>query len=264
MAFRRVSDIVLISLFAFALGLPAALFVFGRAQPKMMAGENRPPAPRPTVSMGRKALNRFPAKFEAYFQDRFPARELMLSEQARIKVDWLDTSSSEKVIVGRDGWLFMDEEKSENPGREVSQHEQCRLWAQEFRRRHVWLAQRDIVYIIVLTPEKHSIYPEFLPDAQGHAHGPTAADLLAEVVRSDPNMNVLVLREALLTRKGERQLYFRTDTHWNDEGAYVGYRALVERLASRFPQVRPLDRDDFDRGMVTTFTGDLSRILHLP
>jgi hypothetical protein len=298
---RRTFDAALIVLFALALGLPAARFVLGRAQPKMLAGENRPPAPLPEAPLARKAVARFPARFEAYFQDRLPARELLLREQAYFKVDWLDTSSSDKVIVGHDGWLFMHEEKSENPGREVSPEEQCRLWAQEFRRRRDWLAERGIDYIVVLTPEKHSIYPEYLPEIHRHSHSPTAAERLVEALRSDPDMNLVVLRESLLAQKhsplsppgrgaggdglspspltpnpspqrGEGNqtvargspLYFHTDTHWNDEGAYVGYSALVQRLAKRWPDMQPLPRGEFDRSRVTSFTGDLIRILHLP
>jgi hypothetical protein len=266
---RRFFDAALIVLFALTLGLPAARFVLGRAQPKMLAGENRPPAPMPEVPLARKAIARFPPRFEAYFQDRLPARELLLREQARFEVDWLDTSSSDKVIVGRDGWLFMNEEKSENPGRQVAQDEQCRLWAQEFRRRRDWLAERGIEYIVVLTPEKHSIYPEYLPEIHRHTHGPSAAEMLAETLRSDPEMSVVVLRETLVAQKqngasNHSSLYFHTDTHWNDEGAYLAYRGLVQRLAQRWLDMIPLERGRFDRRPITSFTGDLIRILHLP
>ncbi|HLW68662.1 MAG TPA: hypothetical protein VKS79_25315 [Gemmataceae bacterium] len=279
---RKFFDTALILLFALALGLPAARFALGRAQPKMLAGENRPPAPAPEVPLARKAIARFPARFEAYFQDRLPARELLLCEQARFKVDWLDTSSSEKVIVGRDGWLFMNEEKSENPGRDISKAEQCRLWATEFRRRRDWLAERGIDYIIVLTPEKHSIYPEYLPEIHRHMHGPTAAEMMADELRRDSKTKVVVLREALTAersaspltpfpsplggdgRLASSLLFFRTDTHWNDEGAYIGYCTLVQRLAQRWPDMKPLERDRFDRHGITSFTGDLTRILHLP
>jgi alginate O-acetyltransferase complex protein AlgJ len=261
---RRSFDLALIVVFAAALGLPAARFVLGRAQPKMLAGENRPPAAPPPPPLARKDIARFPARFESYFQDRLPARELLLSEQARFKVDWLDTSSSDKVIVGRDGWLFMNEEKSENPGREVSQEEQCRLWAAEFRRRRDWLAGRGIEYIVVLTPEKHSIYPEYLPEIHRHAHGPSAAEMLAEALRSDAEMNVVVLRKVLWSGKGSSPRYFHTDTHWNDEGAYLGYCAVVQHLSLRWPEMESVERDQFEHYRVTSFTGDLIRILHLP
>jgi alginate O-acetyltransferase complex protein AlgJ len=261
---RRTVDTALILLFALALGVPAARFVLDRAQPKMLAGENRPPAPAPKAPFARKAVARFPARFEAYFQDRLPGRELLLREQARFKVDWLDTSSSDKVIVGREGWLFMNEEKSENPGRDVSQEEQCRLWAAELRRRRDWLAERGIQYIVVLTPEKHSIYPEYLPEIHRHTHSPSAAEMLAELFRKEEELNVVVLRDALTAAREPVSLYFHTDTHWNDEGAYVGYCALLQRLAQRWPDMKPLECDRFDRHCVSAFTGDLIRILHLP
>jgi len=271
---RRLSDTVLIALYLFALSVPAVGVLLGWVEPKSLARENRPPAPMPAFSIQKASIQRFPARFEDYFQDRLPARDGLLDWHARLKVDWLDSPSTEKVILGRDGWLFMNEEKSECQGRAVSPQEQCRLWAQAFRQRRDWLARRGIEYVVVLTPEKHSVYPEYLPDVCRHSHVLSAAELLAEELRADPEMNVLALRDVLKEERGHRSfavsenvrclLFFRTDTHWNDEGAYVSYCALVERLAMRWPEMRPLERDRFERQRIDSFTGDLCWILHLP
>jgi hypothetical protein len=142
---------------------------------------------------------------------------------------------------------------------------------QAFRQRRDWLARRGIDYIIVLTPEKHSVYSEFLPDVWRHSFKSSAAELLAKQLRADPGMNVLVLRDVLsasaVGRTGptnECFLYFRTDTHWNDEGAYLAYRALMERMAQRRPEMRPMEREQFEHQKINSFTGDLCRMLHLP
>ena len=37
--------------------------------------------------------------------------------------------------------------------------------------------------------------------------------------------------------KTRERIYFQTDTHWNDRGAFVAYRELIEAVRAQVPAV---------------------------
>jgi hypothetical protein len=69
---------------------------------------------------------------------------------------------------------------------------------------------------------------------------------------------VLDLRPALLTAKAGERLYHRTDTHWNDRGAYVAYAAIVGALGVAGA---PAPRASFDAPAVAVPGLDLAGML---
>jgi hypothetical protein len=58
---------------------------------------------------------------------------------------------------------------------------------------------------------------------------------------------VLDVRQAMMLGKSKERLYHRTDTHWNQRGAFIAYQAIINALRSQVPAVPPpLTRADFD------------------
>jgi hypothetical protein len=54
-------------------------------------------------------------------------------------------------------------------------------------------------------------------------------------------------RPALLAAKGRERLFEKTDTHWNERGAYVAYRELVAALRAQAPSIPPaMGREAFE------------------
>ena len=85
-------------------------------------------------------------------------------------------------------------------------------------------------------------------------------DALVELVRSATPTTltwpVLDLRPSLLAKKSAGLLYHKTDSHWNQLGAFYGDQAIVERLRAHYPQLRQLELTDFSVE-TTAHRGDL-------
>jgi alginate O-acetyltransferase complex protein AlgJ len=240
-----------------------AMSLAGPADVHSLARENRKPAEPPQLGLDYKALKKAPGQIEEFFNDRIAFRERLLRWHAAVRFE-LGASPTEKALIGRDGWLFLNEPKAESlTGRPPAIEDQFQMWLESFRKRADWLARRGIAYVVVPAPDKHSIYPEFLPDGARITPSPSAADLLRERFKGEPYLEFVDLRPALKNTKAERPVYFRTDTHWNEDGAYAAYRAIVERLARRWPKLAPLDRAAFVE-RTASFTGDLTRMMRLP
>lgn len=220
--------------------------------------EGRAPSPFPEWQTVRD-VRRFPARFENFFQDRLAFREAFLSGYAAIKVWGLGVSSSAKVIVGSDGWLFLDPSSESPGGTSVPAEVRARRWVNSLQRWRDWFESRGIRFVFVLTPEKETIYPEKLPAWHRPPQPAQAAHFVRQFAPPVLGDSFLDLFPLLQQARHDREVYFRTDTHWNDDGGWLGYGAIARRLG-----FTPVSADSLSIEIVPNFEGDLARMLHLP
>src|SRR5471032_1208221 len=75
-------------------------------------------------------------------------------------------------------------------------------WRDLLQGRHDWLAQRGIRYLFVIPPDKHTIYPEHLPDwLVTAARPPQRLDQFIQYMKAHSDVPVLDLRQTLLDAK---------------------------------------------------------------
>jgi hypothetical protein len=69
----------------------------------------------------------------------------------------------------------------------------------------------------------------------------------------------------LQAAKGAERLYYQTDSHWNYEGASIGYAVMMQEITPLLPgmKVAPVQRPPFVAG-VDYYSGDLAQMLGLP
>lgn len=228
--------------------------------------ENRTLAPFPTFALNRHAVGLFPEKFKAYFEDRFGFRQTLIGWQARFKVNVLGVSSSREVILGKDGWLFQPPDDSSLEtyrGARPLTPAQLAQWLRVIETRRAWLAARGIPYLFVIAPEKNSIYPDYMPDAMMRRPSESRLDQLLSFMREHSEVKILDLRPALGEARSRARLYHRTDTHWNDYGAFVGYQAIIGELAKIDARLHPMAEADFEIYSEKTKGLDLAAMLGL-
>jgi hypothetical protein len=245
---RRIEDIALIIFFLAALALPVVGLALG-FDPGRAHKENRVLAPFPPVSLKRHVLGSFPEKFRAYFEDHFGFRNMLIEWQAKVKVKWLGVSSSKRVILGKDGWLFQppyDNSLEWYRGPRPLTVAELAQWQRVLKARRDWLAERGIRYIFVIAPEKHTIYPEYVPEAFRRMQEVSRLEQLVRYMKEHSDVEILDLRQPLMEAKGRERLYHRTDSHWNEYGAFIGYQAIAAELMKASAQIQPLAESDFE------------------
>ena len=75
----------------------------------------------------------------------------------------------------------------------------------------------------------------------------TRTDALVRYLRDHSTVPVLDLRPALREARTRERIYHRTDTHWNDRGAFVAYDAIIRALGVAGP---PVPRAAFEAPVV--------------
>jgi hypothetical protein len=229
--------------------------------------ENRRPAPLPTLHLGAPgwgySIVSFPHRFERYWNDSFAFRWYLIRGHSLLKLA-LGVSPSPKALVGRDGYLFYAAEQSVDYFRAVKPFTSTELarWEQDLEDRRSWLAARGIRYLVVVAPNKETIYPEFMPPELRPVRAETRLDQLLADLRQHSGIDIVDLRGALKIAKRHERVYHKTDTHWNDAGALVAADAILTKANTWFPDV---DIAPMAGGLVKREGpgGDLARILAL-
>lgn len=257
-------EAVLIALFLAVIFLPGVATLVG-VDREIIQGENRDLVPFPDLPHDRETLAAFPNGFTRYFEDHFAFRARLVEWQAWMRLDYLRTSPQATVINGKDGWLFyaddgsMDDYISAKPFSD----EELEIWRTTLQHTQDWLQQQGIAYLFVLAPDKHAIYSEKMPDTIQRLNEEWRFDRLAQYLRERSTVQVLNLRASLVEAKGQERIFHRTDTHWNDRGAYVGYEQIMTRLAAMRPGLEPQPRSAFEARATTTQGRDLAAMLGL-
>ncbi|HEX8168853.1 MAG TPA: hypothetical protein VF601_24080 [Beijerinckiaceae bacterium] len=256
----RARDWAVVALFLALVSLPAL------AQVATLGGsgadENRVLAPPPQW-VGFARLRDLAQATDAYIADHFGLRRQLVRLNSLLRYR-LGVSSTPKVAIGEDGWLFYAGEKvlEQHTGENVFTPAELEHWVSVMTQMRDWLARRGIALVIMIAPDKTTIYPEKLPAYPRPPGRTTRADQLADRLK----LTDLVLvdpRQALIDAKARHKVYFEGDSHWTQRGAFIAYRELMERVQERFPAAVPAAPEDYDIVPVRSATSDQAFLLGL-
>ncbi len=227
---------------------PAVLFVafiFGLAiwfvvNPKAdySSSEKRYLQQFPETSVDTVLSGEFSEKFETYFADHFPQRNMWVGLNSYYNLG-IGLNGRNGVYNSADGYLINVPVDKENYVRK-----NIRVLA-EFKEKI-----GDVPMTVMLAPSTGYIAADKLPLIHDSYNDDT---YFAETAKTlgESGVNFVDLRETFKQKYAEGvQLYYRTDHHWTTDGAYEGYVKLCEKLG-----VQPADKDSFAKTAYGGFYG---------
>ena len=182
--------------------------------------------------------------YKNYFKMNFGFRQNLVNGHAIFKVKYLGVSSSRDVVLGRDGWLYFVPTIRLRKSAPMN-NTLLESWKYNLETKSKTLGERGVAYIFMVAPDKISIYPEYLPPYCLKSLRESRLTQLIRYLNANSDFRILDFRPALLAGKQHALLYFKTDTHWNNRGAYLADTVLVKRLQTIFPDVQTLPESDF-------------------
>lgn len=261
----------------FALGFLVSLFVplvgtWRHWDPVGSASnENRKLAERPSLPGNFKDAGKYSDRWLSFYRDHFGLRNTLIRAVAETRFHGLGADTDGNVVIGKDGWLFLRPDGDRNfiayRGLNPLSEDELTAWQQLLERRNAWLKAHGIPYLVVIPPDKQTIYSEFLPGEYAPIRKISRLDqLIARLRESHSPVRLIDLRAALIAAKPTARLYHKTDTHWNDAGAFVGYGVIMGAVREMLPQwnIIPQTRDDFVVSPISSEVGDLARMMDMP
>ncbi|MDR2339425.1 MAG: hypothetical protein LBF40_04755 [Deltaproteobacteria bacterium] len=226
MAKRILNAIVLIALFA------APLSELAFPEGGVLTGERRLAAPFPERPRPRqREVKKYFLGVDAFFADRFPLRERLLGLSSALYGAMDASPNSDYCFRGKEDWLFT----GNNYGGFVDKFQGILPLDRQglLRLTDFYLERRDAArkrgadFLVIISPEKISVYSELAPQYIIPGKVRHIAPLLETL--SDAGVRVVDPTDRMIAlKKPGEAFYYRTDTHWNLLGGYVCFELFRE------------------------------------
>ncbi|HEY2980281.1 MAG TPA: hypothetical protein VGJ22_03795 [Anaerolineales bacterium] len=182
----------------------------------------------------------------AGIEENFYGRTYLIKAIANLRI-WLGDRVFPKVLVGDAGWLVYTAENDI----EGYQHADPFADSELSRIQHsldelsVRYEEHGTVLLVVVPPNKNTIYPERVPPQIPILGEASSLDQLVAYLHEHGKTQILDLRPTLRAARAQQEIYYATDTHWNDYGAFAAYEEILTALRDQFPALTPRPVSDF-------------------
>ncbi len=168
-------------------------------------------------------------KIDGWFNDNYRPRDLLT--KLKTQIDYSVFSTSDKVHIGRDNWLFyrstMDVQKV--VAERMPEADFDRFLA-EIDALGRYLQRRDIQLIVLPIPLKDVIYPEYLPSSTPNLPKNSRYQQLRQWLAANDSILTIDAYAYMNDRKNQARVFHKTDFHWNDPAGFLFGEKLVNKL----------------------------------
>ncbi len=169
----------------------------------------------------------------------------------------LTGGAGEQVRVGQNNFLFLTDELKFEPHGELNLQSRAELLgaaARAFQAQHVQL-------VVALVPDKARVYAKFLPHGRypGYNEPRYASAIAALKQRKVATVDLL----APFTAIQAQEVYYRTDTHWNQTGAQIAAESIALQIQAMNLNLEPSRFQSTASGVPTERAGDLIHLMGL-
>jgi hypothetical protein len=191
--------------------------------------EKRQLAEFPSIKNDEGNLNfEFFDEFESYFSEHFAFRQQLVTADGRLKSALTKTSADNDVIVGKDGWLYYGETINDFLRIDTLSETEINNIANNLRIIGDYCDSKDADFIFFAAPNKNTIYPENMP--YNYVPSDNESNLERLTAKLSGENFYFDMKSALLGLDSPTSLYHKTDTHWNNFGAYAAHTMLMNKL----------------------------------
>jgi alginate O-acetyltransferase complex protein AlgJ len=253
----RFGQICAVAAFALALVAP----VLGQFWGWGTGGNAEVLAERPTFNPLNAAASI--TQSERWIDDNFGFRQPLIQLNSMLR-SVVGASEWRDVLIGRDGWLFFRADDTIEQDRGVENFSDAELtqYVTVLDARRRWLERLGARMIMIIAPDKGTIYPEYMIPQMPQV-APTRLDQLIAAT-ADTDITLLDLRPALKAAKSSGPLYYKADTHWTPLGAYVAANQVLRALHPIYPEIDSLNPGAWSFEYVYSAGGDMMPAFDYP
>lgn len=242
-----------IAFVALVLALLLIPFVGMAVAPTTATTENRDLAEMPSLFKDGSFNVYFLPELGAYFEDHYAFRNNLVDANSRMQMALFGTSPIDDVVAGKDGWLFYQGEVEDFQGTNLVTDRGADNIAFNLSLMQGYIQSKGSSFVFTMAPNKSTLYPQYMPDnlVAGSVHN---WDLVKPYL-TKYGINFVDLQQVI--SGSDQTLYCKTDTHWNQTGARLGYQAIMNGLNlphRDFAEIQPQHSSDF--------VGDMERMLY--
>lgn len=194
---------------------------------------------KPLFQEHQKVNYNFGNDFNNWYNDRFNFRDILINayQHTRIylsvyaRVKWL-------VWIKENNWILKESWDETIFEKQPYDSMNSNLW-EYFNNLQSFCDEQNIKLYIVISPTRERLYIDKFLYAK---HSPE--DYIQEIHYK--GLNILYPYKELLDASKKDYVYFKTDHHWTDYGAYIICNLILKNINKDFPTVKLIDKNDYN------------------
>lgn len=244
-----IMNITMIVCFALILGMP--LLHINRVEGKISAIENKILTAKPDLFMADGKMNsNYMKEFESYLNDNIGFRDSAMAANLIIKYKLFHVLDLDNWYLGKNGETFYTAGGNEirtYSGENRFTQEEMREMAENLIVMNQYFEAAGCDIYNVFIPNKEAVYGECYNPYIYHEENSRQDDFCKYLIENT-GLNVINLKESLMEAAKEKRVFYKAfdASHWNMNGAFVGYQELMQKIEKTHPDITVLSLEDFE------------------
>lgn len=192
---------------------------------------------KPLINKDKTINYNFGKDFDNWFSDRFNLRMFLVNNYTSLNIALTGRAST--GVIDKDGMLYRNMEF------DYLSNEQVDIAMDAIEKFDDFCKQNDIKLYTLIVPHKAEVQETSLNTAKNRNK---CINYLYQKISqlNKKGHSVIFPLEALRAAKKQHFIFFKTDHHWTEDGAFVGYKELMKEINKDYPDVQVLTSSDFD------------------
>lgn len=247
-------DILFLTIFFVFLFIPMSNI----SQENISKQENRTLAKyKPFINQDGELNFDFGKNFNEWFNDRFYLRYHFINLYNQIHSKFLNIVKTKKGIYNkRTKWMFVDD--SQWYGSFYNENVQEKI-VSNLNRFNSFCEKNNIKLYLLVVPYQQDIYYK---EGQPYLSTPEKRIKIVDKIATQTSFNTINTYYEIKKHSNILKTYYKTDWHWTDDGAYIGYQLLMENLKKDFKNLKILTKNDFNITQSNKVRSDWDRKFH--
>ena len=165
------------------------------------------------------------SEFQDYFADHFAFRQELITMNAEFLDTLFQTSNTDQVVIGKDGWLFYESTIGDYLNIPTMTERSAANAAISLSLMQEYAEKNGARFIFMVAPNKNSLYDEYMPDRYVPLEQDGNWELMEDAMRAE---EVDYLDLFALFGAADTVMYHGEDSHWNNMGAAYVQKAIMD------------------------------------
>lgn len=219
-----------------------------------------------------KTASTFLAEVSRHYDSNFGFRTFLIKANNLLRFRFLKTSANRKVVLGRNGWFYYNDQAQDNAqgmrrllGISTLSPEELNQQVMGLTLLALEMQKRQVPLFLAIAPAKERIYDDHLPSWAQSGKFPPLFEQYKEAIKGVPWIKFVDLTDTLRDGRKVAETFYRTDTHWNQWGSYLAAAKIAEEMHDAGVTIgtNQITTDDIRFNQKRNYAGDLVRMLAL-
>ncbi len=199
---------------------------------------------QPLITKKNKINFNFGKDFDSWFSDRFFTRNFVISNYSLLRYNMAEIYYENKMgfINKKNNWIST----KYAIGNPTIKQKDRDLTVYNIEKLKEFCNEKGIKFYIIIAPRKQEICHKYLYPILFNPSAYSSTRKMIEYVKEKTGVEIVYPYKELEKLQNRDIAYFKTDHHWTDEGAYLGYLQVMEQVKKDFPDVKISGKDDFN------------------